>query len=46
MPTPLRVLIVEDSADDAELMVMHLAAAGFEPQWTRAQTEARVLSCF
>ncbi len=40
MPTPLRVLIVEDTPDDAELVLMHLAAEGFQPEWTRVQTEA------
>jgi len=39
MPVPLRVLIVEDAPDDAELIVMHLIADGFQPQWTQVQTE-------
>ncbi len=44
MPTPLRVLIVEDNADDAELMVLHLRQAGFEPDWRRVETEADYLA--
>jgi two-component system cell cycle sensor histidine kinase/response regulator CckA len=39
MTTPLRVLIVEDSPDDAELMALHLAEEGFQPDWRRVQTE-------
>jgi PAS domain S-box-containing protein len=38
--TVLRVLIVEDVPDDAELVLMHLAAEGFQPEWTRVQTAA------
>ncbi len=44
MPTPLRVLIVEDTPDDAELMLLHLTAEGFQPDWTRVQTEATYLA--
>jgi hypothetical protein len=32
MPTPLRVLIVEDSLPDAALIVRELKAAGFAPE--------------
>jgi response regulator RpfG family c-di-GMP phosphodiesterase len=39
MKQPLRLLIVEDMPDDAELMVMHLEAEGFSPEWQRVQTE-------
>jgi PAS domain S-box-containing protein len=35
MTTPLAVLIVEDSADDAELIVRQLRQDGFEPRWER-----------
>ena len=31
MARPLRVLIVEDSADDAELMLIELRRRGFRP---------------
>ena len=39
MPTPVRVLILEDRASDAELMVRELARAGFERHWQRVETE-------
>ena len=38
MATPLAVLIVEDSADDAELVSRFLAREGFEPIATRVET--------
>ncbi len=38
MPTPLRVLIVEDSPDDADHLVQHLRAAGLDLQWERVAT--------
>jgi PAS domain S-box-containing protein len=40
MSTPVRVLIVEDSEDDAELEILHLRQAGFAPQWRRVDTAA------
>ena len=40
MATPLRVLILEDRASDAELMVHELRRAGFDPDWQRVETEA------
>jgi PAS domain S-box-containing protein/putative nucleotidyltransferase with HDIG domain len=36
----LRVLFVEDSADDVELMLCRLREAGIEPHWERVQSEA------
>lgn len=39
MPTPLHVLIAEDRPADAELMVYELSRSGFEPKWTRVDTE-------
>jgi len=39
MPTPLRVLIAEDRPDEAELMVYEVSRSGFEPEWTRVETE-------
>jgi PAS domain S-box-containing protein len=36
---PLRVLIVEDNPDDAELVLRELRRAGFEPDWQRVDTE-------
>ncbi len=44
MPTPLCLLIVEDVADDAELMVAELRRAGFEPSWQRVETESDYLA--
>ena len=43
LPTPLRILIVEDSADDAELMVLRLKREGFAIEWQQVQTEADFL---
>jgi len=39
MGIPLNVLIVEDSADDAELLLAELNEAGFAPAWKRVETE-------
>ena len=44
MPIPLRVLIVEDTPDDAEMMVLRLTDEGFQPEWRRVQTEADYLA--
>ncbi len=44
MPQPIRILIAEDSADDAELLVRALRRSGFEPDWKRVDTEADFLS--
>lgn len=41
---PLRVLIVEDNPDDAEIMVLHLVQEGFQLDWQRVETEADFLS--
>jgi PAS domain S-box-containing protein len=38
MSHPLAVLIVEDSEDDALLVVRSLQKGGFQPQWERVQT--------
>lgn len=35
----VRVLFVEDSQDDVELMLRRLRAGGLEPEWERVQTE-------
>src|SRR5260370_42298727 len=37
---PLRLLILEDSADDAELALSELRRAGFDPTWHRVEDEA------
>lgn len=44
MTVPLRLLIVEDRASDAELMVDELRTAGFEPHWDRVLTEQEYLA--
>lgn len=40
IPQPLRVLMVEDSALDCELVVHELRNSGFAPDWQRIETEA------
>jgi diguanylate cyclase (GGDEF)-like protein/PAS domain S-box-containing protein len=40
MPEPLRVLILEDRPDDAELIAEHLRDAGLIVIWERVDTEA------
>jgi PAS domain S-box-containing protein len=44
MPTPLNILIVEDSQDDADLIVAELRRAGFDPKWKRVETEPAFLA--
>lgn len=44
MDKPLRVLIVEDTPDDAESMVLRLEEEGFNPEWQRVQTEKEYLA--
>ena len=39
----LRILIVEDNQTDADLMVMALKRAGYEPDWHRVDTEEAYL---
>ena len=38
MSTPLRVLIVEDSDDDAQLLLRHLRKGGYRPDYRRVQS--------
>ena len=40
MSAPIRVLLVEDSDDDALLLVRELGHAGYDPSWTRVQSAA------
>ncbi len=44
MKKPLRVLLLEDSEDDALLAVHELRRAGFEPDWSRVETEPDYLA--
>ena len=43
MNEPLRVVIVEDYHDDAELMALRLEEEGFNPDWQRVETEEEFL---
>jgi hypothetical protein len=40
MGRPLRVLLIEDSNDDACLLLRELEHAGYEPTWERVETAA------
>jgi signal transduction histidine kinase len=40
MITLLRALIIEDSEDDALLLVQQLSQGGYQPQWRRVETRA------
>ena len=42
--TPLDLLLVEDSTDDAELILAELRRAGFDPSWKRVETEGDFLA--
>jgi PAS domain S-box-containing protein len=44
MTQPLRILIVEDNAGDAELLLRELRRAGFDPEGKRVDTEAEYLT--
>jgi PAS domain S-box-containing protein len=44
MTTPIRVLILEDQAADAELILNALRQAGFNPDWQRVTTEPDFLA--
>ncbi|HKI32879.1 MAG TPA: ATP-binding protein [Gemmataceae bacterium] len=44
MPVPLRVLILEDRAADAALLVHELRQGGFAPDWRQAETEAEFVA--
>lgn len=39
MAKPLKLLLVEDAPDDADLLLAELRRAGFAPDWTRVDTE-------
>ena len=42
-PTPLRLLLIEDSEDDAELITLELERAGFLLDYRRLETEAEFM---
>ncbi len=44
MGTPLRVLILEDNAFDAELVLRELGRGGYVPDWERVDSEAGFLN--
>lgn len=44
MGVPLNLLIVEDSPDDAELLVRELHQGGFDVRWERVETEPDFLA--
>ncbi|MDR3458140.1 MAG: response regulator [Verrucomicrobiae bacterium] len=44
MKQALKILIVEDNLGDAELLLAELRRAGFDPQWTRVETEPDFLA--
>ncbi len=44
MARSLRVLILEDQADDAELLIRELRQHGFDPDWKRVATKDQVLA--
>jgi CheY-like chemotaxis protein len=39
MPIPLRLLILEDQAQEAELMIAQLCRSGLDPHWKRVDNE-------
>ncbi len=43
-PSPLHILLVEDSPEDAELIIRQVRRAGFEIDWTRVETESEFLA--
>ncbi|MGE4086562.1 MAG: EAL domain-containing protein [Immundisolibacter sp.] len=42
-PAPLRVLVIDDSPDDALLLIAHLREGGYAPNWRRVATEKDLL---
>lgn len=44
MIQPLRVLFIDDSADDVELMLHELRGSGFDPTWERVETPTTLVT--
>ena len=44
MRMPLRVLVVEDSTDDATLLIHTLRNGGYEPTWEQVETATTMSS--
>ena len=44
MAASLKILIVEDNPADAELLIRELRRAGFDPEWSRVDTEPGYLA--
>src|SRR5882757_6805714 len=44
MLKPLNLLLVEDIQDDADLLLVEIRRAGFDPKWRRVQTEPDFLA--
>jgi PAS domain S-box-containing protein len=44
MKKPLRILIVEDNPDDADMILAELRRSGFDPDWHRVETEEEYLN--
>ena len=44
MSTPLRVLVLEDRPEDADLMIHALRKADFDPAWERVESEPEFLA--
>ena len=40
MKKPIKILILEDSADDTQLLLLQLEQEGIEVEWQRVETEA------
>jgi two-component system, cell cycle sensor histidine kinase and response regulator CckA len=45
MSIPLHILILEDRQSDAELALLALRQAGFDPSWRRVETEQDYTAC-
>ncbi|MEN6372254.1 MAG: SpoIIE family protein phosphatase [Armatimonadota bacterium] len=46
MSTPLRIMIVEDSEDDALLVIDSLRSSGYDPLWQRVETREEMAAAF